>query len=250
MHDPCTVAFDIRSPFVRRSHQRPDGTWWHYRKALITIWHVDPESDGSDDSCGWTWVKATDADRERIKRIAEQEYDCWLGKHASYACGGVGWTAYEVVWWAWCVIAISHGRNCWAGLTPAEDTAIHNLSCNPHDNIRSTVLKAATDRDGFATLLTCVDRLYRTHHRPWWKHPRWHIRHWRIQVHPWQTLRRWLFTRCEQCGKRFAWGASPVSHGWDSPRPKWFKGEVGLFHGECSAIRCAVAEKARAEQVH
>lgn len=36
MHDPKTVAHEIR---IKN---------WH----LVTIWHVDPETDGTDDSCG------------------------------------------------------------------------------------------------------------------------------------------------------------------------------------------------------
>ena len=40
--------------------------------------------------------------------------------------------------------------------------------------------------------------------RPWWRHPRWHVWHWRLQVHPWQMLRRRLFDRCYHCGRRFA----------------------------------------------
>lgn len=46
MHDPMTVAFDIRNPFVR-----PDKHG--YRPPLVTVWHVDPETDHTDDSCDW-----------------------------------------------------------------------------------------------------------------------------------------------------------------------------------------------------
>lgn len=53
MHDPMTVAFEIRQPWGGKTYPMKDGSTWHYRPALITIWHVDPERDGSDDSCGW-----------------------------------------------------------------------------------------------------------------------------------------------------------------------------------------------------
>lgn len=36
MHDPMTVAFEIPRPWP-----------------LVTVWHVDPERDGTDDSCDW-----------------------------------------------------------------------------------------------------------------------------------------------------------------------------------------------------
>lgn len=48
--------------------------------------------------------------------------------------------------------------------------------------------------------------------RPWYRHPRWHFWHWRIQVHHWQLLRRWIWSRCCVCGGRFRYGESVV--GW------------------------------------
>lgn len=40
---------------------------------------------------------------------------------------------------------------------------------------------------------------------------RWHVHHWRIQVHPYQALRRWLFDRCATCHRPFRDGHSPVT---------------------------------------
>lgn len=37
MHDQYTLAFEFRL----------------FRRRFVTIWHVDPEHDGSDDSCDW-----------------------------------------------------------------------------------------------------------------------------------------------------------------------------------------------------
>lgn len=51
MHDPMTGAFEIKYPWLS---QWPDGT--PYRPTFVTIWHVDPEKGGSDDSCDW-WGK-------------------------------------------------------------------------------------------------------------------------------------------------------------------------------------------------
>ena len=44
MHDPLTLAFEIKNPFVKRHGYRP---------SLVDIWHKDPERRGSDDSCDW-----------------------------------------------------------------------------------------------------------------------------------------------------------------------------------------------------
>ncbi len=63
-----------------------------------------------------------------------------------------------------------------------------------------------------------------------------HVHHWRIQVSPLQSLRRWLLTRCEWCGGPSRKG-SPVnvSHQWDAPRGHWWQGEPGVYHVECSS---------------
>lgn len=68
MHDPMTVAHEIKSPFSGKPDKfSPKGR----RNTLVTIWHVDPERDGSDDSCGWAYVKLTKAQRERKDNLVE-----------------------------------------------------------------------------------------------------------------------------------------------------------------------------------
>jgi hypothetical protein len=66
---------------------------------------------------------------------------------------------------------------------------------------------------------------WRDHHFRWtgW---RWHFWHWKIQIHPLQNLKRWLFSRCAGCGKGFSWGYCPV-----------LTGEDRLFHHECYSSR-------------
>lgn len=72
---------------------------------------------------------------------------------------------------------------------------------------------------------------------------RWHIRHWKIQVHPAQALRRQLLTRCAWCGGRSRKrDAVNISHSWDGPRGHWWQGEPGLYHHECSAVQHAHAK--------
>lgn len=69
-----------------------------------------------------------------------------------------------------------------------------------------------------------------------------HVHHWKVQVSPLQQLRRHLLTRCAWCGGRSAKGDQVnISHQWDGPRARWWQGETGLFHGDCSAIKSAHA---------
>jgi len=106
---------------------------------------------------------------------------------------------------------------------------------------------------GADALSVCRDR-YRDKHGQWkltrgW---RWHVRHWRIQVHPAQNFRRWALTRCAWCGGRSREGDRVnVSHSWDGPRGRWWQGEPDLFHMGCSEIAsahrsCVCAEPATA----
>ena len=69
---------------------------------------------------------------------------------------------------------------------------------------------------------------------------RWHIHHWRFQLHPYQHLRRRLLTRCAWCGGRDRKGDA-VNHSqqWHGERARWWQGEKGLFHSDCSAIKSA-----------
>ncbi|MFD5089338.1 hypothetical protein ACFWMR_01960 [Amycolatopsis thailandensis] len=69
---------------------------------------------------------------------------------------------------------------------------------------------------------------------------RWHLHHWRIQILPLQTFRRWALTRCAWCGGRSRKGDRvDVSHQWDGRRGPWWRGELGLYHSGCSSVERA-----------
>lgn len=40
--------------------------------------------------------------------------------------------------------------------------------------------------------------------RFWFQYPRWHVWHWKLQVHPLEHFKRWAFSRCCKCGGRFS----------------------------------------------
>jgi len=62
---------------------------------------------------------------------------------------------------------------------------------------------------------------------------RWHIHHWRFQLHPYERVRI-AFDRCAGCGKRFGLNpGSRIAAGWDSP---------ATFHQTCYAARGEVRE--------
>ena len=172
MHSPKAVAHEIK-------------LFGHY---FITIWHVDPETDGTDDSCGWAWPKLNTAEAAYADRLIDCEYD--------------------------------NVRSWFPG--------VDDLEAKSH--IRRTF------------------RFHKSVTRKWWQHPRWHVWHWWLQVHPLQDFKRWAFSRCAGCGKGFARGRAVVSASWGSSGPMWFKGEHDVWHNECFQEHRA-ANKAAAEEV-
>lgn len=68
---------------------------------------------------------------------------------------------------------------------------------------------------------------------------RFHVHHWKLQVHPLQQLRRRLLTRCEVCGGRST-KSHPVNLGtWNRKRGPWWRGETGLAHMACKGVSIA-----------
>lgn len=85
---------------------------------------------------------------------------------------------------------------------------------------------------------------YQDHKGDWqWKfHHGWrfHVHHWKIQVTPLQRLRRRLLTQCAWCqGRHHRRDPVCIRHGWDPPRARWWMGERGLYHQDCSMIASA-----------
>lgn len=174
MHDPKTVAFDLKIPIGRSKPVKPGAMGFPRYWYLVTIWHVDPERNGDEDSCGWSF----------------------------------------------------------AHLDAAEKAAADDLIINEFDNVRSW-FATARDDDEAKWQLRRLWRLHKTELRPWWKHPRWHVWHWQIQIHAIQRFKRWAFSRCAGCRKGFTWGYAPTTNQWHGDGPRWFRGERDTYHHGC-----------------
>jgi hypothetical protein len=264
MHDPSTVAFEMHGPrglFYKwkreRALKRDDGSYGQIKwvDPIATIWHVDPETDGSDDSCGFSRPKLSKRDKAIIKDAVKWDLKFPYFTSPSIAANSVivdgnyqyhqlpAGEAFAFVAAAWQHIAWKRdGRRGGQNLTAAEISEIISLATCPTDNLRAVLadneMKAEERMRWFFTRVT---RAYLQHHRRWYQHPRWHIRHWKINVHAIQKLKRWLFSRCAECGKGFSWGYSPVSYNWHGKGPQWFKGEPGVCHHECHKLGVVVA---------
>jgi len=181
MHDPLTVAFEVRRP-------------WPTSSVL---------SSASDRAVRW---------RMRL------HHDCgtWCADDPPHKEGAFPWwkpSSYSAFWRL-------GGRNYY---WPALIVVWH---------------REPGGRDG---LTGCSKRVQRrdgswSRTRGW----RWHVHHWKIQVPPLQQLRRYLFTRCTWCGGKDRKGDRVnVSHQWGRSRGRWWQGEKGLFHHDCSSIASA-----------
>lgn len=233
MHDPKTVAFEIKNIFA--SKKKHGG----YRPSLLTIWHVDPLNfrfkDGTrklggrdDDSCGWHSPMYSEKEEEAMKKLAKSQYGEIFAKQVaerekkSYAsiCNNPEST-YEVVYWIWRSIK-AENKNGWqygSGknfLSASELEFIMELATAPGDNFKIWKPK---DENSFVDMFFLIWRQYRKFHRPWYKHPRYHIRHWKFQFHPIQNLKRRYWDKCSGCGKRGfkgpaygEWGGDRIWH--------------------------------------
>jgi hypothetical protein len=214
MHDPMTVAFDIKYPW--RS-QPPSKTWPNgYRSTFITIWHVDPEKGGSDDSCHWFRRPLTTKEKAFAASLIDNEYDNlrnWFSQFISLPCP-------------------NHGED-------HESCDVNNPTCKYGEFVETC------DREDMRRrvegIFSCYIREFR------WRYPvRWHFWHWKIQIHPLEDFKRWAFSRCADCGGRFVWGYSPWTNSWNGTGPLWFRSEKDVHHSDCKNPRSeAVAVSAK-----
>lgn len=233
MHDPSSVCFDIKYPWKSRHG---------YRDAFLTVWHEDPlDFKGKcgcrdDDSCGWFRPPMTVEERDRVQKWAKYEYGVLFAKQVamaekkSYAYICFDSSCHEAIYWAWRYIKYEATKaKGWRfldrrnALSAGEIEHIFNLASNPVDNLKLTHAQV-NDVESFTQFFMIIYRAYQSYHRPWYRHPKWHVHHWSIQIHPLQKIKRWLFTRCSKCGGRFGWNES--AHG------SW--GGKDIWHGKCA----------------
>ena len=233
MHDPMTVAFSIRWPWF----------WKTYRPSIVTIWHVDPETDGSDDSCGWSFPRLTKRQRSIMEHLAYCEArDPWFQRDPVKRIGSAA-DAEALMRGALVMVArCLRIRISWEKLCRLASELTHNSGDNFQGSLchlpgwhTNSDRDDVSDREHRATCFFCqLGRLLLREKRPWYRHPKWHVWHWKIQIHPLQHFKRWAFSRCEHCGGRFRWGESPCSGSWNGTGPLWFKSESYVHHSACS----------------
>jgi len=278
-----TVAHEIKYPWWRNKpwpkkfQHRGEGqfTWKHsmkeadrkgrdphwqegYRDTFITIWHVDPEKDGSDDSCGWSWPKVSKKQRERLRNAAWSE-----GYNPHFLqCRERSWTGTVVeaeslyLGMVLLVARVLRLKFRFDELQRYAAEAIHiGSGCGkagdvfcflPGYHTNSQKDSKEYRQEHFTGILCGIARGLLDMKRPWWKHPKWHFWHWKFQCHPLQMFKRWVFSRCSTCGNRFRYGESVVTNSWHSTGPRWFVSERDVHCEKCSGAKASIPENAGA----
>lgn len=230
MHDPLIVAFEIKYPFKAKKSLFPDG----YRKSFITIWHKDPCKDGTDDSCGW-FIRGRHFSKKIIDDIIVEFESEWDRTHKGkngyiYNCGwfnpqgenilSVRGIVLNMYLYAAKIVLNPTGKippgkmwdKAWKFINK-NYAKIMYFAENNRDSFRDTIIRKFeigcneeyTKKKRSEMIRECASIVaadIMRMDRKWYKHPRWHIWHWRIQFHPYQNLKRRFWDKCSVCGKR------------------------------------------------
>jgi hypothetical protein len=254
MHDPNIVAFNIDLPFPGQlaawqkednAKARERGLRPPHRSALhiATIWHHDPEKDGSDDSCGW-YMRPRHGSDPVLKRIVDAfafDWDSTWNK-GDGTLGFSGWFTpdgdarmstigivncmFHKAAWEY----FGYDRRISDRFMQKHLFRIVAFAENPTDSMNNSIHQVYGKEERTARIHSAAGVVYGcilNWTRPWYKHPRYHVHHWRIQVPFFQRVHGWLFDRCSKCGKGFKYGEQGVGMGWYSKR---------RMHEQCSGV--------------
>ena len=267
MHDPMTMICSF--PTYPQQEWMRGKAWiplFISNFELFTLWHVDPNIRGNDDSCGWfkrarhgdkavleKIVKAFEYDWDRVFKPSRQDHDEEDGplKERVYYCGyfypiggGNGaphLSVHAIVLNLFLVAANEHfkvdGRTNWKKSRRWMQKNLFDILLfaeNPFDSLHDSITRKFqigcdepyTKRERDERIRNIASTIYGWILRadqPWYRHPRWHINHWRFQFRWWQLIHRWLFVRCSKCGKRFKYQESVIG--------SWSGNQV--WHGQC-----------------
>lgn len=224
MHSPETLAFEIKYPFKNKNG---------YRNPIISVWHIDKCKDGTDDSCGW-FIRLRHANKdvyEKIVKEFEHEWDTtFTSDDRVYNCGwftpegdnllSVQGIVFNMYLYASKIVFNPYDKidpgKAWKKAWKFMDkhrSEITYFAENNRDSMRDTIVRKYergcnedyTPERRMAMIRNCAAIVYTDilrKIRPWYKHPRWHVHHWKIQFHPFQKLKRRYWDKCCRCGKR------------------------------------------------
>ena len=201
------------------------------------VWHIDPEKRGTgnrtDDSCGWfdrtpgayadaaTYILKDETFMHDVRLIlARREpmpYPFYAGISERHMTG-LRLPAGEALALVLMVASELELRRWWNGQngkSGAHGSTFVKLFDRKRDVTDQAVSLALHPLDNLSTIEE-PDRVVRLiaaalnrKLRPWWRHPRWHVHHWKINFDLSRNLRR-MFQPCATCRKPLGFGYSPL----------------------------------------
>jgi len=222
MHDPQSVAFEIY--LGRKKKKNGD-----YRNPLLTIWHCDPETDGTDDSCG-RFIRSRHIDKTILEKVQKEfefnfKHNYWFndGGYPKFSTTGVVIEMYTKA--SWIIFMHQNGgepnRKRHTKFMKEHLYEIMRFAENPTDCIGDSVTMkfGVEDKEyrikNFVSII--VADIFRKE-RKWYQNPKWHIHHWKLQFHPIQNIKRRYWDKCCVCKKRGF--KSPGMSDWDGTK-RW-----------------------------
>lgn len=213
MHDPMTLAHEIKWP-ISFKRNRINGAKEY--KTIISIWHVDPETDGTDDSCGW-FIRDRHINKELIEKVTkdfefEFKHNYWFNEAGYPKFSNIGTTLCMYNRAAWTIFIWLHGGSTgnkahrkYKRFMRKHLFDFLSFAENPTDSLYNAInmtygVEKQEARVKHFVSVIVADIMRKL--QPWYKHARWHIHHWKIQFHPWEQFRRRYWDKCCVCGKR------------------------------------------------
>lgn len=224
-------------------------SWLHPLRNWIgfDIWHIDPErrSEGqrSDDSCGWfdrrpreyadavAYLLADKSTMHEVRlalaarRPVEGAYEhIYPRLTMSETLAVTLLVARELETRRWWNGQSGNGgahASVWLRMFTRRrrvETVAFDLALNPIDNLSSI--------DSPEALVRLIAASLHRRFKPWWKHPRWHVHHWKINFALARNLKR-MVQPCATCGKGLGFGYCPHD-----------RGDGQLHHLDCVGVGC------------
>lgn len=243
MYDPKSLAFEI---FLgKRERKKPKNKFGNkYRSPIITIWHKDPESDGTDDSCGW-FIRSRHVDQTKLEKAKIRltgSFEDWFDENGSqrFSTSGTLLGFYEIVSHVYfdenwkkankfCQKNLAHimfmaeNRHDCMGDTITGRWVKYDIEVKKKKGVifdADLELRAKlTSSDRITELASFIFCDVARRDRKWWQHPRWHIHHWQVRFNFLHSFYRRYFERCSICREGFK-GSSNVYTDWDNKK-KW-----------------------------
>lgn len=196
MHDPKTLAFDI---YIGRK-QKKNGS---YRTPLVSIWHNDPETDNTDDSCGW-FIRPRHANQKMLDKIKTEfnfnfKHNYWFDKDGNQIFSTIGtlMLMYRCALWK----HFNHNSKKVDNFMHKYCIDIIHFAENPYDcggnGITGKWYKMSNasllSEDRFSGMAAMVYSDILRKERKWYQHPKWHIHHWSFQFPYFNELKRKWF---------------------------------------------------------